>query len=46
MSPQIFPATQRWKNFAPVWNIKTNFSSFPKMENFPQYGIILIGKSF
>ena len=34
MSPQIFPASRRWKNFAPIWNIETNFSSFPKMEKF------------
>ena len=34
MSPQIFPASQRWKFFSPVWNIETNFSSFPKMEKF------------
>ena len=34
MSPQIFPALRRWKNFAPVWNIETNFSNFQKMEKF------------
>ena len=34
MSSQIFPASRKWKNFAPVWNIKTNFSSFSKMEKF------------
>ena len=34
MSPQIFPASRRWKTFAPVWNIETNFSIFPKMEKF------------
>ena len=34
MSPQIFPDSRGWKNFAPVWNIETNFSNFPKMENF------------
>ena len=34
MSPQIFPTSRRWKNFALVWNIETNVSSFPKMEKF------------
>ena len=34
MSPQIFLASWRWKNFALVWNIETNFSSFAKMEKF------------
>ena len=34
MSPQIFPASRRWKKFSSVWNIEINFSSFPKIEKF------------
>ena len=34
MLPQNFPTFREWKFFSPVWNIETNFSSFPKMEKF------------